>query len=102
CGRGNFPGHVGRKKEGTKKAFRMESLSLAGIQRMPQPDSNPRDRNPTQPYKDRKAFGFMGIPYGFLMGNRITGSLSPCDHLKAGIPVISAPVIKRWISWVPS
>jgi len=34
----------------------MESLSLASIGLMLQPDSNHRDWNPTQRYKDSKAF----------------------------------------------
>jgi hypothetical protein len=40
----------------TKKAFQTESLSLASIGLMLQPDSNRRDWNPTQQDKDSKGF----------------------------------------------
>jgi len=40
----------------TKKAFQKESLSLASIGLMLQPDSNHRDWNPTQQDKDMMIF----------------------------------------------
>ncbi|WP_156102247.1 hypothetical protein [Muricauda sp. MAR_2010_75] len=40
----------------TKKAFQKESLSLASINLMLQPDSNHRDWNPTQRNKDMMIF----------------------------------------------
>jgi hypothetical protein len=45
----------------TKKAFQKESLSLASIGLMLQPDSNHRDWNPTQRCKDSKGFGFTNL-----------------------------------------
>src|SRR5690606_38705194 len=101
---------IGKGKP-TKKAFLLESLSLVYTQRVPQPDSNPKDRNPTQRYKDKKAFGLLGPKGLFLIVPPFHRKMKlelprkfPWDqvYLKADIPVMSAPVIKRWMSCVPS